>query len=131
MANSLTPKLPLHKNTEEDYTSIKEYRELVKQNFKNLMLTVPGERIMDLDFGIGLRRFLFELDTPILYGKISARVSEQVKRYLPYVEILNFQFSSGQTPNSGVPINVLQVSVDYLIKPLESVDKLEITLPGN
>ena len=34
--------------------------EVVRQNFKNLVLTSPGERIMLPDFGAGLRRLLFD-----------------------------------------------------------------------
>mgnify|MGYP005822116281 CR=1 FL=1 len=131
MSATLTPKLPLHKDTANDYTHIKEYKELVRQNFKMLMLTIPGERMMDLDFGIGLERFLFEMDQPSLYSRISARIDQQVKKYLPYVEIVDVNFNSGATPDSGLPVNLLAVRVEYIIKPLDTVDVMEISLPGN
>jgi len=131
MSTSLTPKLPLHKDRIDDYTHIKEYKELVKQNFKNLMLTIPGERVMDLNFGIGLHRFLFELDTPFLYSRISARIEQQVKKYLSYIKIIDINFNSGATPNSGLPVGLLSIRLEYIIKPLDAADVLEISLPGN
>ena len=71
MAIGLTPKLPLTKDTVNDYLLITDYINLVKQNLKSLLLTNPGERIMDAGFGAGLNQFLFELDNPGLYGDIS------------------------------------------------------------
>ena len=131
MALYLAPKLPLNKDKKIDYVHISEYKELIKQNLKILMFTVPGERIMDLNFGIGLRRFLFEMDNPLLYNRITSRIHQQLNRYLPYIEIVKIDFDSGQTPDSGLPVNLLQIYLEYYIKPLETVDVLEITLPGN
>ena len=131
MALYLAPKLPLNKDKKIDYVHISEYKELVKQNLKILMFTVPGERIMDLNFGIGLRRFLFEMDNPTLYNRITSRIHQQLNRYLPYIEIVKIDFNSGQTPDSGLPATLLQIRLEYYIKPLETVDVLEITLPGN
>ena len=56
----LSPKLPLRRDFEDGYSMNKNYREMVKQNVKMLLLTAPGERIMDPEFGIGLQTFLFE-----------------------------------------------------------------------
>mgnify|MGYP003676978594 FL=1 len=83
----ITPLLPLSRDAINGYTLITDYKTLVKQNFKNLMFTIPGERIMDINFGIGLKRFLFEMDNPNLYGKISGRITQQVGKYLPYIGI--------------------------------------------
>ena len=60
----LTPQLPLARDAINGYTLITDYKTLVRQNFKNLLFTIPGERVMDRDFGIGLKRYLFELDRP-------------------------------------------------------------------
>ena len=50
--NFLTPQLPLNESGELEYEHIGEYRSLIQQNFKNLILTIPGERTMDPDFCI-------------------------------------------------------------------------------
>jgi len=55
MATGLTPQLPLNFGGEGDFALIKVYEDLVKQNLKNLMLTIPGERTMDSNFGAGIQ----------------------------------------------------------------------------
>ena len=39
---------------------LKTINEVAKQNFRMLLLTEPGERVWDANYGIGLKRFLFE-----------------------------------------------------------------------
>ena len=56
----LAPKLPLLYSDEDGaYRLVKSFKELVKQNFKNLVLTAPGERIMDPNFGGWIKKFSF------------------------------------------------------------------------
>jgi hypothetical protein len=122
----LAPSLPLRKSTETGYVLVKDYTKLVKQNFKNLLLTVPGERMMDPNFGIGIKRFLFEIDSPLLYDRISSKVRQQVNRYLPYLDIENIIFNSA-TEDPTMDLNSLGVIIEYRIVPLELSDQLEIT----
>jgi phage baseplate assembly protein W len=126
----ITPQLPLTRDAINGYTLITDYKNLVKQNFRNLMFTIPGERIMDLDFGIGLKRFLFEMDDPNLYGRISGRISQQVGKYLPYITVTDIVFDSAAIDETLDP-NYLSVTIEYTIIPLDTVDKLELTLPDD
>jgi len=125
--SGITPKLPLTRDTINGYMTITTYKDLVKQNFKNLMFTIPGERIMDAEFGIGLRRFLFEMDNPGLYGRISGKIKQQVNKYLPYITVDNIIFNSAAN-TEGVDPNFLSVKIEYTIVPLSQIDNLELTL---
>tara|TARA_R110000824_G_scaffold47901_1_gene135790 strand:+ start:233 stop:622 length:390 start_codon:yes stop_codon:yes gene_type:complete len=125
--SGITPKLPLTRDNISGYMMITTYKDLVKQNFKNLMFTIPGERIMDVNFGIGLKTFLFEMDNPSLYGRISGKIKQQVKKYLPYITIDNVVFNSS-AETEGIDPNFLSVSVEYTIIPLDQIDNLELTL---
>ncbi len=126
--NGLTPKLPLS----IDYTSpggrklITDYRSLIKQNFKNLLLTIPGERVMDPDFGVGLRTFLFENQTEMTYGNMRAKINDQVNRYLKFINVYDIAIAA-----STEDLNGIVVTISYRILPLDSADKLEITLAFN
>ena len=71
----ISPKLPLRRDSVDGYDLIKNYVDMVRQNLKNLVLTNPGERMMDPSFGIGLRTYLFENNGPGLYGQIASRSS--------------------------------------------------------
>ena len=53
MATGISVKLPLRVTAEDGpYALNKDLVETTKQNFKNLVLTNPGERIMDINFGV-------------------------------------------------------------------------------
>ena len=56
--SGLSPKILVDTSNEGGYTLNKTYRQVVKQNFKHLLLTEPGEKIMDKNFGVGLKKFL-------------------------------------------------------------------------
>ncbi len=68
------------------YHLIKEYKDEIKQNFKNLLLTSPGERMMNPDFGVGLRQFLFDPSVQVVPA-VKARIQSQVQKYLPFIRI--------------------------------------------
>ena len=54
MGNGLAVKLPLfYDPVDGPYTLLKTMREVGAQNLKMLVLTNPGERIMNPDFGVG------------------------------------------------------------------------------
>ena len=88
------PKLPLTLDVDDGYALTKDLKELAKQNFKNLVLTSPGERIMDPEFGVGIRSYLFENNSVQTQGRIDARVRSQVQKYLPYINIESIQFDN-------------------------------------
>jgi|TARA_A100001011_G_C14300359_1_gene840475 phage baseplate assembly protein W len=122
----LTPKLPLTRNKTTGYKLIDDYVALVKQNFKNLLLTVPGERIMNPNFGVGLKKFLFENDNPLIYDSVAEQIYNQVNKYLPYLRINDIIFNSFEYDDS-LPPNTLAVRVEYRIVPLELDDAIDIT----
>jgi len=123
----LAPKVPLFRDSSTGYTLIKEYRELVKQNFKFLLYTFPNERMMQPTFGIGIRRFLFEFPSPFLYDKISSAINEQVNRWLPYMKIEDIIYKSA-ADDEDMDSQMLGITILYRIVPLNITDELEATL---
>jgi len=124
----ITPKLPLSIDPSfpGGRTLINDYLTLIKQNFKNLLLTNPGERVMDPEFGIGLRTYLFESHTQSTFGNIRAKIGQQVDRYLSFIGILDVDIQE-----SAEDVNGILVTITYEVLPLDSIDKVEITLPFN
>jgi hypothetical protein len=104
--------------------------ELAKQNLKMLVLTIPGERIMDPDFGIGLRRYLFEQNTSDTYDKITERILEQTGLYLPYIEINDIQYAIPEDNPDLYPHN-LSVNIIFTITPLQLLSNLQINVESN
>ena len=111
--NGIGPKLPLQRDdVNGSYTLIVSYAEEVKQNFKNLLLTSPGERMMNPDFGVGLRSFLFEPAQRVT-GMIRQKVTSQVSRYMPFIRINKILFNHGLDPGDANDSTVLSIIIEY------------------
>ena len=129
MPEGLSPKLPMSLHPADGYRLTKTYKEMVKQNMRMLILTAPGERMMDPMFGVGLRNFLFEQNHAKTWGTIEGRINSQVKKYMPFVKVLKVDFKP-QDDNPAYGGNVLSIRLTYRILPLDSVDGLDLYITG-
>lgn len=106
MAEGLSVRLPLFiDKIDGAYGLHKDLEELVQQNMKMIILTAPGERIMEPEFGVGIRNFLFQQNTVDTISTIRSRIGQQISTYLPYVEIL--ELSVGSPTLSGAPTGAI------------------------
>ena len=58
-----------------------------KSNLINVLLTEPGERVMEPNFGVGLKKLLFE--NQIKEDELEGRIKDQCAFYVPEVDITN------------------------------------------
>jgi len=130
MSRGLSPKLPLTKDPVDGYELNKDYIDLVRQNLKMLLLTAPGERVMYPDFGVGLRNFLFENNNQIVRSNIDSKIRQQVKAYMPFVEVIKVEFNS-LFDKSGSSDNGLNLDIRFRIVPLNLFTSLEIEVGTN
>lgn len=121
--DGFSPKLPLIYDSEDGlYGLNKKISDTIRQNLKMLLLTNPGERIMDSNFGVGLRRYLFEQDTEDLRIRLTSKIQEQIKKYLNYIEIKEINISK---PNSNEE-NLMFINIRYSVPSLSIIDELNI-----
>jgi len=113
MAIGISIKLPLNKSFNLNKTSAAK----ITQNLKMVLLTSPGERVALPNFGVGLRRFLFEQLIPQTLTNIKSRIEQQAKRYVPDATIEDVIFNSYLNNSSlvGMDENSLQISVIYRV----------------
>jgi len=130
MANKLqglSVSLPLtYDNEDGPYRLNKTLKQVVKQNFKNLILTSPGERVMMPTFGAGVRRLLFEPLTSETFSKVSQRISSQVTKFMSYINIENISFITPDQ-DSSLSANSVRLIIKYNIGPINDSDTLIIT----
>tara|TARA_A100001515_G_C4566404_1_gene208287 strand:+ start:650 stop:1030 length:381 start_codon:yes stop_codon:yes gene_type:complete len=119
-----SPKLPLSLDPRDGFRLTRTLKEVTSQNLKMLVLTSPGERVMEPAFGVGLYNFLFELEIESTRTRLRERVFEQVGKYMPFVEITGISFSPTEGPEYGP--NSLGVTIRYAIPSLGESDILEI-----
>ena len=98
-------------------------KEQVKSTLINLILTSPGERIMNPDFGIGIRDLIFEqvVDAESLKGQII----DSAARYVPEIEILDL--TTGRVSDSTNPeIYQLRIAITYALLFNNEVEAVEL-----
>lgn len=115
----ITARLPLSLAPSNGYDLLRTMPDVIKQNLKNLLMTNPGERIMDPTFGIGIRRFLFEQNINNTYDIIRSTISKQVKKYMPFLTIEKVDIV--QDVEDG---NAMYITIYYLIAPLNQRDAI-------
>ena len=121
--SSLAVKLPITKDTADGYTMIHDFEALIRQNLKMLVLTSPGERVMEPNYGAGLRNFLFDNFAQTTFQKIDSTIREQVLKYMPLVEIVNISFEG-----TDIDRNLLAVGIFYSVPDIGFTDLLEFTI---
>jgi len=124
----LSPKLPLARSLEDGYWGLnKTFLATTKQNFKNLILTIPGERVMNPSFGVGLLTFLFSQQGEFTEEHVRAKIVEQAGIYLPHINLVDVEILSS-FHNLEISVNALVIRITYRIIPLNQDDILNITI---
>lgn len=121
-----SPKLPLIYDHTDDgvYALNKTLIDTIRQNLKMLLLTSPGERIMDSNFGVGIRRYLFEQDTFSVREELQNKIATQVSLYLNFIIIEEIDISP---PNSNDE-NIMYLRIRYKVPSINTNDELNIAL---
>jgi len=121
-----SPKFPLQRSNKGGvYTVNTTFKDTIQQNFKNLVLTNNGERVMDVNFGVGIRSYFFEPKTSTIVADISDKIHFQVKKYMPFITINSIEFTGGDDDS-----NLIGVAITYTIVPLEQKNQLTISSDG-
>ena len=108
---------PLGKDLPGLSFSKKSGLELVRANIKQLLMTNKGERVMLPDFGLGLRRYLFQPLDEELFENIKLNILSGIAKYMPQVNILKISVINSEDINlngiSGLIIKlVIQLRED-------------------
>ena len=91
---SLGVRLPLMLSSVDGFSMIKDIKTLVRQNLKMIILTNPGERIMEPLFGAGIKRYLFENFDTATPAVIDNKIREQVRMFMPAISLKTISFST-------------------------------------
>ncbi|HCT55126.1 MAG TPA: hypothetical protein DF712_21980 [Balneola sp.] len=113
-------------NTDGPYRLNKNLGQVVRQNFKNLLLTSPGERIMIPTFGVGLKRVLFENFSSRTRERIVSSIQEQIDDFMPFIEIQKISFSTNED-DKNIALNELRIRIEYEVSTINFSDTLEFT----
>tara|TARA_B100000700_G_C14885442_1_gene780099 strand:- start:466 stop:834 length:369 start_codon:yes stop_codon:yes gene_type:complete len=121
--SSLGVSLPLRLDMNDGFGMIKNFQHLCRQNIKMIILTNPGERVMEPDFGVGIRTLLFNNFTEMGLTDVDTRIREQTDMYLPAIAIEGIEFVNIQPD-----VNSLGIRITYSIPAIGTKDLLEFTI---
>ena len=132
MAIGYSPKLPLTQDSVDGYYKLnKTLGEVIKQNIKMIVLTSPGERMMQPDFGVGAKHYLFE-NRMEAFQNFKIRIVDQIKKYLPYVQIVDVSLTEFDLdPGMQQDPNAMKLQIVYKLARAGISDSTTITLTAN
>jgi phage baseplate assembly protein W len=126
MSYGFSPKLPLTYNEEDGpYRLLKTIKDVGQQNLKMLVLTNPGERVMDPRFGVGVSRYLFEQEGSFIKGDLEREILRQVDLYIPYINITNINIITESD------LNRVRLEITYFIESFTREEILYIDVENN
>jgi phage baseplate assembly protein W len=118
----ITVKIPLEINsTNVGYKTLNEedISKVINYNLKSILLTHKGE-LMDTNFGVGLRGYLFE--PTVNLNAIKFSIEGQISIYMPWLTQVSVIVSSGDEGQS------VFVTIKYKLNQPEIIDQFELSL---
>ena len=97
-----------------------EPEEAIRFNLKMILLTIPGEKLSDPSFGVGLVRYLFLNNNEDL-KPLKFVIREQIKKYLNVFSSLEIE-----TDLSKLNDQILKVKLVYNIDEIKLSDEIEV-----
>jgi phage baseplate assembly protein W len=102
------------------FNSTYSTRDQIKSNLINLLLTEKGERVFNPEFGLGLKKLLFEGITEDISGVIEDMIVSATTIFLPQVQIQSITVTPQQD------INSISITVNYLLPISGTSDQITV-----
>jgi phage baseplate assembly protein W len=100
----------------------------IKDNFKNMLATNHGERLLMSDFGANLRKLAFELGNESADNNALRQIIQTTKKYMPYVQLETFETSRFNLENDFY--EYVRIRVIYSVPTLTlSSQAVDLTFP--
>ena len=96
--------------------------EALKFNLRNILLTIPGEKLSDPNFGVGVQRYLFDLETQD-WSSVRSKVESQIRTYIlseGYIDRFKVKL------NVRAEYNAVQVVINYIPTSTKELEQLVI-----
>ena len=117
------PNIESHIDQDEDFT---DPMDQIKQNFRTLLLTQPGEKLGDPEFGIGIQNFLFEMNNVETQSQINSKIRSQTNIYMSYLTIREITLQRFDNNENG-----LYVAITYYVPQVNQQDQIVLDFPEN
>jgi phage baseplate assembly protein W len=93
--------------------------------FKNLLLTFPGERFMNPTFGCNLKRIIFEPNVYTIKEQINNIIENAVAKFCPFIVIDQINIITGD--DDPTMNNDVSVKIDFSVSNSPITQRVTIT----
>ena len=104
--------LPIEKGNRGMFNMSDDILTQIKSNFINLILTIPGERMNNPEFGCRIHGVIFDPNGDELNERAELAIQEAVERWMPFLQIQEFQVS---TDDTDIDRNTVKLYVKYTL----------------
>jgi len=118
------PKFPLRFKEQKGFENVLDAKELIRFHLMNILMTSPGEKISDSNFGVGIRNYLFENISDGLINNLRDIINEQISSYAPYVSTTQIRILPFPEQNK------LVISISYNISNTRDSDVINLEFSG-
>lgn len=95
MANTQSIAFPNLFNVAQNRVAVLDDDIAIANRVRLLMLTEPTEVYNEVDFGAGLRKYLFQYNNDNTVGRLQDNIVEQLRKYEPLVDADKTKFAEG------------------------------------
>ena len=105
--------------------------EAVKNNIRNLLSTHKGERYLQPNIGLNLRKFQFEQFTDELRLQVENDILDTFEFWLPFVQVRDLKVQMSDVTAGGVNNNKLIISVVFNItRDPNTLESVQVEIGG-
>ena len=103
----------------------------VKNNIRNLLSTHKGERYLQPNIGLNLRKFLFEQFTDELRLQIENDILDTLDFWLPFIQVKDLKVEMSDATAGSVNNNKLIISVVFNItRDPNTLESVQVEIGG-
>jgi phage baseplate assembly protein W len=102
------------------FNSTYSTKDQIKSNLINLILTSPGERIMNPEFGCRLKEVLFEGITDEINEMIRNYINTSIFTYIPEIESTDIRIDSSEDEN------LITITIRYKLILSQETDQVTL-----
>lgn len=120
-------KLPLRLGKDGYFETNNTTASQIADNIKNLLLTKPGERRFNNEFGSGLYKLLFEQrDVELTKSIIIDTVQRDIDKFLTGVIVTNVKVNISPIQPTNTDENSIYIGVDFTYNQISGTTEIEI-----
>jgi phage baseplate assembly protein W len=93
--------------------------------FKNLLLTMPGERYENPLFGCNLREAVFEPNTTFTKEQIINTINAAVSNFTPYINIETFDIITVE--DNPAFVHYIQITIQFTVNRSDFIQSITVT----